>query len=136
MSPVLFNMCIEPRLRALSQKKEELGYQTDFGDMQFYVNGLAYADDLVLITDAEEKLEAMLEILREFCEYAHMAVNAKKCCVISSVANNEGRSKQLNAHSSTGKRNYRDWKRTSLRCTWDHRSGDRGRRGRNQPKQD
>jgi hypothetical protein len=88
---VLFNICIEPLLRALAQRKEELGYQIDFGDRQFYVNALAYADDLILITDTEEKLEEMLKILREFCEYAHMAVNAKKCCVISSMVNGEGR---------------------------------------------
>jgi hypothetical protein len=91
LSSVLFSICIEPILRMLAKRKEELGYEIAFHDRSFYVNALAYADDLILITDTEAKLEAMLEILREFCTYAHMTVNAKKCCVISSVIGDSGR---------------------------------------------
>jgi hypothetical protein len=85
LSPVLFNLCIEPLIRELVNRKEQLGYEIETGRRRFYVSALAYADDLVLITDTEEKLEEMLRILEDFCRYAHMTVNAKKCCVISSV---------------------------------------------------
>jgi hypothetical protein len=96
LSPVLFNLCIEPLMRELVRQKERLGYEIETGGRTFYVSALAYADDLVLVTDTEEKLEEMLRILEEFCRYAHMAVNAKKCCVISSVIDQkDGRRKAL-----------------------------------------
>jgi hypothetical protein len=72
LSPVLFSLCIEPLIRELVNRKEQLGCEIETGGREFYVCALAYADDLVLITDTEEKLEEMLRILEEFCRYAHM----------------------------------------------------------------
>jgi hypothetical protein len=59
---VLFNVCLEPLLRELARRKEELGCEIDFGDPKFYVNALPHADHLILIMD----------------------VNAKICCIIPS----------------------------------------------------
>jgi hypothetical protein len=82
LSPILFSLCLEQLLRELTKRRTELGYEIGFGDRKFFVNALAHADDLIFITDGEDKLEAMLEILEEFCQCSHMAVNVKKCRII------------------------------------------------------
>jgi hypothetical protein len=91
LSPLLFNICVEPLLRKL-QTMRHLGYkaETKYLGEQININVLAYADDLILISETEEGMSALLEELSRFCEFSLMEVNPAKGVTVSSVWFPEG----------------------------------------------
>jgi hypothetical protein len=53
------------------------------GEEPIYVNVAAYADDLVLYCSTRDGIDSMLTVLADFCDYADMKVNVRKCVSVS-----------------------------------------------------
>ena len=81
LSPTQFNICIEPLLQRLTRAASEDGYHiADEG-----IAVLAYADDILLLSDSEQGMERLLRTTEEFCQYAKLTVNPKKCRSLSYI---------------------------------------------------
>ena len=88
LSPTLFNCCIEPLLRRLNQRAARDGYHVA-GDA---IAVLAYADDVLLLSDTEEGMNSLLRLTEEFCEYAQLTVNVQKCRSLTYIVQHRSRS--------------------------------------------
>jgi hypothetical protein len=73
LSPLLFNLFINPLLTAL--RKSNKGYP--MGKVR--IPNVTFADDNTIIAGSHQDLQAMLEIIREFNEITGMALNINKC---------------------------------------------------------
>uniref|UniRef100_A0AAY4C4B0 Reverse transcriptase n=1 Tax=Denticeps clupeoides TaxID=299321 RepID=A0AAY4C4B0_9TELE len=73
MSPLLFNLAIDPLLATL--ETHGVGFQTEGGK----IAALAFADDLVLLSDGWKGMSHNLSILEKFCNLTGLTVQAKKC---------------------------------------------------------
>ena len=88
LSPTLFNISIEPLIQRLNRAAEQDGYHV--ADEAVAV--LAYADDVMIISDTEEGLNNLIAIVEQFCEYAHLTINPKKCRSLSYIVERRRRS--------------------------------------------
>uniref|UniRef100_A0A3Q2DQB8 ribonuclease H n=1 Tax=Cyprinodon variegatus TaxID=28743 RepID=A0A3Q2DQB8_CYPVA len=73
LSPLLFNLAMDPLIRRL-----------DKGGRGFMVTGnkitsLAYADDLVIISDSWGSMQRNLKIMEEYLQNVGLRINIKKC---------------------------------------------------------
>uniref|UniRef100_A0A3Q2UN73 ribonuclease H n=1 Tax=Fundulus heteroclitus TaxID=8078 RepID=A0A3Q2UN73_FUNHE len=73
MSPVLFNLAIDPLLHFLERK----GRGFEAAGHSF--TSLAYADDLILVSDSRRGLQRNLNILQEFLSETGLKVKITKC---------------------------------------------------------
>uniref|UniRef100_A0A3B3V1B0 Reverse transcriptase domain-containing protein n=1 Tax=Poecilia latipinna TaxID=48699 RepID=A0A3B3V1B0_9TELE len=73
MSPLLFNLCLDPLLTFLDQRGS--GY-TLSGQR---ITALAYADDLVLLSGSWAGMAVNLRILERFLEHTGLDIKIKKC---------------------------------------------------------
>jgi len=73
MSPLLFNLALDPLLRMLKKRGE--GVQVGSN----YLTSLAYIDDLVLLSHDWSGMALNLAILGAFCRLSGLSVNPKKC---------------------------------------------------------
>jgi hypothetical protein len=78
LSPLLFDLCIEPFLRHLDAIKHEVGYIKN--DIVYCV--LAYADDLAFVSDTVEKQQRIPRIFEDYCEHTKLKVNVEKCVTV------------------------------------------------------
>jgi hypothetical protein len=94
LSPTLFNICLEPLLRALERPElVELGFLieiTEDGkpDEVIKINTAAYADDLVLFAEHGDGIRTFVDLLAKYCNYTGMRVNVKKCVSLSETYTN------------------------------------------------
>ncbi|NXH21173.1 PO21 protein, partial [Bucco capensis] len=72
MSPILFNLCIYPLLCKLENSPK--GFQV--GNTK--ISTMAFADDLVLLSNLWEGMEDNLKILEEFCHLTGLKINVQK----------------------------------------------------------
>ena len=72
MSPLLFNLYIKDLVNYISG----LGLGVDIGSEN--VSILLYADDVVILTENEQNLQAQLDILKNCCDQNKMTVNFDK----------------------------------------------------------
>jgi hypothetical protein len=87
LSPALFNICIEPFLRAMELKEfKDLGFpiQVENGST-IRINTAAYADDLILFAENGEGMRKFLDLLAKFCCYTGMKINVKKCVALAEL---------------------------------------------------
>nr|BAX24488.1 reverse transcriptase [Grammistes sexlineatus] len=73
LSPTLFNLSVDPLLYTL----ERLG--KGFSIQEANVASLAFADDLVLLSESWDGMTRNLAILEEFCRMSGLRVNPSKC---------------------------------------------------------
>jgi hypothetical protein len=66
LSPLLFNLCLEPLLKVIRKNEDVSGayVETPKGMMRFDVQ--AYADDVAFISDSPEGITHMLDILDDY----------------------------------------------------------------------
>jgi hypothetical protein len=85
LSPLLFNLCLEPLLEAIKRSENIHGLyvNTPEGVAKFTVQ--AYADDVVFISDDPRGIDQMLRVLDDFTAWSRMEVNVKKCATASYV---------------------------------------------------
>ncbi|CAM5173819.1 unnamed protein product [Natator depressus] len=73
LSPIIFNLAMEPLLRAISKGADGFNLHGE------RVSVLAYADDLVLTADDPENLQRMLHATSRAVDWMGLRFNAKKC---------------------------------------------------------
>ncbi|KAJ3581332.1 hypothetical protein NHX12_016765, partial [Muraenolepis orangiensis] len=73
LSPLLFNLAIDPLL----SKLQEVGEGFDMGDEKLTV--MAYADDLVLLSNSWSGMSKNMAVLEAFCNLTGLRVNTRKC---------------------------------------------------------
>lgn len=76
LSPIVFNLALEPLIRAISHLNKGLHVHGRPIDV------LAYADDLAIVTDDFDSLQLMLNTVTEVAEWAGLKFNAKKCATL------------------------------------------------------
>ncbi|KAK7878986.1 hypothetical protein WMY93_034179 [Mugilogobius chulae] len=74
LSPTLFNLSLDPLLYAL----DKMGRGVEFGE-DSTVTSLAYADDLVLLSDSWDGMARNLAIVEAFSGLSGLKTNPKKC---------------------------------------------------------
>ena len=73
LSPLLFNLAIDPLLHAL----ESLGRGVKIAGTGLVA--MAFADDLVLLSESWENMNHNICILDDFCMLTGLKVHARKC---------------------------------------------------------
>lgn len=73
MSPVLFNLALD----SLLCKLEQVGKGFHHGGLK--ITALAFADDLVLLSDSWEGMQANIRVLETFCEHTGLKTQGEKC---------------------------------------------------------
>ncbi|CAM4540926.1 unnamed protein product [Lepidochelys kempii] len=73
LSPIIFNLAMEPLLRAISNGADGFNLHSE------RVSILAYADDLVLTADDPENLQSILDATSQAADWMGLRFNAKKC---------------------------------------------------------
>ena len=86
LSPLLFNMCLNPLLDYL--EKSNSGYHLENGRC---IAAQAYADDICLFAESREAMQRLIEIVERFSTYACLSINASKCKSMSYVQSLNGR---------------------------------------------
>ena len=76
LSPLLFNLAIEP-IKAVSQQNQ--GYPINGQEVSI----LAYADNLVLISNEEEKLQQLLNLTGHIADNIGLAFKPTKCATFT-----------------------------------------------------
>ena len=78
LSPLLFGLFIDRLESFLEARAPTLGVNIT-GRL---LRAILYADDIVLLADSAQELQALLDVLEEFCRAAGMRPNPKKCEVV------------------------------------------------------
>lgn len=73
MSPLLFNLAMDPLIQALEESDSGLVWEDQ------KVSTLAFADDLVLLSGSVMGMGRSLRILESFCQLTGLRVQPKKC---------------------------------------------------------
>jgi hypothetical protein len=76
LSPIIFNLAIEPILRAVS--RPNVGYQL----CNQKIDSLAYADDLALIAKTPAELQQLMNITGRIAAWTGLQFNARKCATL------------------------------------------------------
>ena len=76
LSPIVFNLAMEPIIRAVTQLRS--GYSL-YGES---MDVLAYADDLTFVSDNPEGLQAMLDMADRVATWAGLKFNSRKCATL------------------------------------------------------
>jgi hypothetical protein len=79
LSPLLFNLCIEPFLQAITKGCGKFRTQISPTDEQVQLAVQPYADGVIFISDDPNGVTKMLEVLENFVDWSKMKVNVKKC---------------------------------------------------------
>ena len=91
VSPLLFNLCLEPLFKAFDLLNESDGYSIVKDDKTVVFKVLAYADDLLLISDSKQGMNRLLRTCCEFCNYSKMQLAPTKCCSVGYIWKNNAR---------------------------------------------
>ena len=75
LSPLLFNICLDPLLRYINEKHANDGYWIN--ETPYCIQ--AFADDVILIGNSTESLRNILNSCMEFCEKPGMKITPDKC---------------------------------------------------------
>lgn len=87
LSPVLFNLVLEPLIRYI--KASNIGYKFK-NEEKLKVGILAYADDVILLSNSEDDMKILLEHLRQYCIWSEVEINPDKCEASSSFQLDNG----------------------------------------------
>lgn len=79
LSPILFNLAIEPIIRAITNLSDSCGAEIHSRSISI----LAYADDFVLAARNELALQRLLRVAGDTAKWAGLTFNPKKCASLS-----------------------------------------------------
>ena len=80
VSPLLFNLCLEPLFKAINVINAADGYTVvQNGDVAKF-SIMAYADDILLISNSKNGMSRMLETCKLFCDFTKMKLAPAKSC--------------------------------------------------------
>ena len=80
VSPLLFNLCLEPLFKAINSINAEDGYTVSMNGERARFSIMAYADDILLIANSRNGMERMLETCNRFCDFTKMTLAPTKSC--------------------------------------------------------
>lgn len=80
VSPLLFNLCLEPLFKAINSINAEDGYTVSMNGERARFSIMAYADDILLIANSRKGMERMLETCNRFCDFTKMTLAPTKSC--------------------------------------------------------
>jgi hypothetical protein len=85
LSPLLFNLCLEPLLQTVGTNLKQLGAFVGPHEAEDRIGfGIqAYADDVIVISRTTQGMKLILRKLEEFTRWSHLEVNVKKCATAS-----------------------------------------------------
>jgi hypothetical protein len=78
-SLILFDLAVDPLLRAVETLYREDGYSMIIGSENIVASIRAYTDDILLFGESKEGTDNILKIVELFGEYANIKLNHKKC---------------------------------------------------------
>jgi uncharacterized C2H2 Zn-finger protein len=90
LSPLLFNLCIEPLLKGIATANRRTGAFVEVGDERIEFATQAYADDVVFVSQRPEGISEMLRTLEDFERWSRMEVNVAKCATASYLIDTQG----------------------------------------------
>jgi hypothetical protein len=79
LSPLLFDLAIDPLLKAVDLLHKEDGYTMQVNSKNVSSTIQAYADDILLFSETRGGMERILQTVGLFCQYANIKLNPKKC---------------------------------------------------------
>jgi hypothetical protein len=83
LSPLLFNLCLEPLLQAVTRECQDEGAPVGPAEDMIRIPIQAYADDVIFISKSPDGITKMLKVLEEFVHWSKMTVNVEKCATAS-----------------------------------------------------
>jgi hypothetical protein len=83
LSPLLFNLCLEPLFQAVEKKCWECGAFVGQADEKIGFTVQAHVDDVIFISKEPKGIRKVLRILEQFVDWSQMKVNVKKCAIAS-----------------------------------------------------
>ena len=87
LSPLLFNLCLEPLLHTLSTQNRNDGVIIKNQRLQVQ----AYADDIVLVSQTPQGMRNLIRTTEEFMKWSLMTINPAKCTCASYMFNQHRR---------------------------------------------
>ena len=84
LSPVLFNLCLEPLIRYIEHSMGSMGYGLELDDDggTDVTSIQAFADDIVLVASHPEGLQQLLDTTQVFCDDNCLTVAPSKCKIL------------------------------------------------------
>ena len=83
LSPLLFNLCLEPLLQAVNKHCGKDGVFVGPAGKRIGFAVQAYADDVVFMSSDANGVRRMLQMLETFVDWSQMEVNVNKCATAS-----------------------------------------------------
>jgi hypothetical protein len=83
LSPLLFNLRIEPLLQGVERANRRRGACVEVGEDRIEFATQVYADDVVFVSQQPEGIVDMLRTLEDFTRWSRMEVNVAKCATAS-----------------------------------------------------
>jgi hypothetical protein len=78
-SPLLFDLAIDPLLKAVEGNPAKDEYRMQVGSENVSISIQEFADDFLVFSESNEKMNQILKILQMFRKYANIRFNPKKC---------------------------------------------------------
>eukprot|EP00808_Paulinella_micropora_P014346 g50293.t1 len=82
LSPVLFLIFIDALAEMLAERCKGLAYSPEGPATRRQLRSLLYADDVVMLAESPEELNAMIEVVRSFCDTWRIEINLAKSQVM------------------------------------------------------
>ena len=82
LSPILFNLAIEPLLHRLAACEEGLELRTTDGKPPARVTHMAYADDLKTVASTRTGIQALHGVVERFLRWTGLEANPSKCATL------------------------------------------------------
>ncbi|CDJ67949.1 hypothetical protein ENH_00045350, partial [Eimeria necatrix] len=82
LSPILFNLAIEPLLQRLAACNEGLELRTTDGKPQVKVSHMAYADDLKTVAATRVGISKLHQVVEDFLQWTGLKANPSKCATL------------------------------------------------------
>jgi hypothetical protein len=95
LSPLLFNICLEPLLEVIRANQRVGGAYVNTSEEDIKFDVQAYADDVVFLAQHRDGMSEMLSILEDFTDWARMEVNTSKCATDSYIIDAQRRRTHL-----------------------------------------
>eukprot|EP00808_Paulinella_micropora_P031002 g78638.t1 len=82
LSPVLFLIFIDALAEMLAERCKGLAYSPEGPATRRQLRSLLYADDIVMLAESPKELNAMIEVVRSFCDTWRIEINLAKSQVM------------------------------------------------------
>ncbi|CDJ35709.1 uncharacterized protein EMH_0100130 [Eimeria mitis] len=82
LSPILFNLAVEPLLQRLAACNAGLELRTTDGKPAVKISHMAYADDLKTVANSREGISNLHQVVKAFLHWTGLEANPSKCATM------------------------------------------------------